>query len=133
MVLLQTLKLMRLRHWVKNLFLFIPLMFTPALYGYGYFPNLVIAFFCFSFISSAVYVVNDFKDQDADRLHPVKKNRPIASGAVSNSLAAVIFLLLLITAFTISYQFLDTKFLIILAAYFVINLLYCFYKKSFNF
>lgn len=132
MVALKALTLMRPRHWVKNIFLFAPLVFTPSLYSQLHFLNLMIGFLCFSFISSAVYVMNDFKDQDADRLHPVKKKRPIASGEISNITAIILFFILCITAISLSYVCLNLTFLAVLMTYFCINLLYCFYTKNYS-
>lgn len=76
------LKLMRVHHYLKNALIFVPLIFSGGLFGAKFFAALL-GFFAFSLMASAVYVFNDLRDVEKDRLHPVKKNRPIASGAVS--------------------------------------------------
>ena len=80
-------KAARPHQWVKNLFVVAPLVFAKGLAD----PNLVLrsvaAFFSFSFAASAVYLLNDVADVEADRQHPVKRNRPIASGRVTPAAA----------------------------------------------
>ena len=132
MVALKAFQLIRPRHWVKNIFLFAPLIFTPSLYSQFNILDLIIGFSCFSFMSSAVYVINDYKDQDADRLHPIKKNRPIASGDISNITAIILFFVLCIIAILLSYFYLNIAFLAVLMTYFCVNLLYCFYTKNYS-
>lgn len=85
----------RPRQWVKNLLVFLPLMFAVDLvWSAGdlrtllpYAPRLLILFAAFCALSSAVYILNDCADRNADRQHPTKRNRPIASGVVSLPLA----------------------------------------------
>lgn len=101
-------KLMRPFHWVKNLLLFVPIFFSGELTNPTKLFYLLIGFIAFSFVASSVYVLNDIRDVDKDRLHPKKKYRPIASGAVSIRhaygllalLLVISFLLLLFLAFT---------------------------------
>jgi len=83
-VLLGLLKLMRPKQWVKNGFVFAPLMFTGLFLDIASVTQTLIAFVLFSLASSATYVVNDLKDIEQDKLHPVKsKKRPLASGQVT--------------------------------------------------
>lgn len=86
-------KLLRIKQWAKNFFVLAAIIFTGEFDR----PDLVlkafIAFFAFSFISSATYVFNDLADVEKDRLHPKKKSRPIASGAVSKPTAVGIGIL----------------------------------------
>src|SRR3990167_3726552 len=86
------LKLLRVKQWVKNSFIFFPLLFS----GYLFYPeplkNCVLTFIGFCLISSSLYVFNDFKDKDKDRLHPKKANRPLVK---SNIHPAIIFSLIL--------------------------------------
>src|SRR5260221_12191242 len=67
-------------HWVKNLSVFAALIFEGQLYNKHFFINVVLTFWIFSFAASATYILNDIFDAKRDRLHPIKKNRPIASG-----------------------------------------------------
>ena len=132
MILYEALKLMRPRHWVKNIFLFVPLAFSPLLYNEQSFINVCIGFFFFCSLSSAVYILNDYVDQDADRLHPVKKMRPIASGAITNNTALMFLALLFIISLCGAFLLLNIKFLLILIFYGILNLAYCFYTKNFS-
>ncbi|WP_373046236.1 decaprenyl-phosphate phosphoribosyltransferase [Vulgatibacter sp.] len=79
---------MRPHQWVKNGFLFAPLVFSRNLFHLEAFLTAVAAFFLFSAAASAVYLGNDVLDVEADRKHPVKRFRPIASGALPIPLAA---------------------------------------------
>ncbi|MFZ3301436.1 MAG: decaprenyl-phosphate phosphoribosyltransferase [Microgenomates group bacterium] len=79
-LILEAIKIARLIHWVKNLAIFGALLLTGTLYETGLFKDVLEAFFAFSFATSATYIFNDIIDAAADRLHPVKKNRPIAAG-----------------------------------------------------
>ena len=76
-------RLMRPSHWIKNILIFIPAFFARNLWEPQTMKNLILGFLCFSFVSSIVYILNDIKDREKDRMHEVKCNRPIASGAVS--------------------------------------------------
>lgn len=84
------LTLLRPRQWVKNLFLFAPLIFSKHLFEEGYLLSAGWGFLLFCLLSSGVYVINDIFDREADRNHPVKRNRPIAAGHVSVRAGAVI-------------------------------------------
>jgi len=81
---------MRPQQWVKNLFVFAPLVFAHRLLETPLLARSLVVFAAFCVGSSAVYLLNDVRDREADRLHPAKRNRPIASGAlgVSTALAA---------------------------------------------
>lgn len=91
------LKLARVHHYIKNIFIFLPLFFSLKLLDGGLFIKCVLGFLGFSFMTSAVYVINDLRDLEKDRLHPKKKLRPIASGDVSvkNAIIFTAFLLIL--------------------------------------
>lgn len=77
------LRLIRIPQWSKNLFIFLPAFFALKLWEPGVIYNLLITFIGFSLLASAVYVFNDMLDIEADRIHPTKRNRPLASGAVT--------------------------------------------------
>jgi len=80
---LGTITLLRPSQWLKNSFLFAPLIFSKHLFQVEYLWREILAFIGFCIISSVVYIVNDIADREADRLHPIKKNRPIASRMIS--------------------------------------------------
>jgi len=123
------LSLLRPKDWAKNLFLFIPLFFSGDLFHWELYARLILGFIAFSLVASSIYIINDYRDIEDDRKHPEKKNRPLASGAVSKPAALVICILLLITGFAIAY-FIRDKFLFVLGIYFVLNLAYSFGLKT---
>jgi 4-hydroxybenzoate polyprenyltransferase len=117
------LKTMRPRQWIKNGFIFFALIFDRQLFLIEPFLRTVVGFFLFCLISSAVYLFNDIADVEADRNHPEKKKRPIASGKLPIRVAWMSALLLALIAIPFGY-WLSPYFALILAAYLVINLLY---------
>ncbi|GAA0563042.1 decaprenyl-phosphate phosphoribosyltransferase [Chitinophaga japonensis] len=120
---MQYLKLLRPHHWVKNLFLFIPLFFAGELFSLSVIRELIAAFFAFSLVASSVYIINDYKDIEADRRHPVKCKRPLASGAVSRPAALVFFVLCLGIGLALAW-YVKPKFLFVVGIYFILNLFY---------
>src|ERR1700761_8728179 len=112
------LKLLRPKDWAKNLFLFVPLFFGREIFNLGKLFQVSKGFIAFSCIASAIYIINDYRDREDDRKHPVKRNRPLASGAVSPMAAMVIAALLIVSGFVIAW-FVRDKFLFVLAIYFV--------------
>jgi 4-hydroxybenzoate polyprenyltransferase len=117
------LKTMRLRQWTKNGFVFFALIFDKQLFRPEPFWRTVEGFFLFCLISSAVYLFNDIADVEADRNHPTKKSRPIASGKLPISVALTTALLLTIIAIPLAY-WLSPVFALILTSYLITNLLY---------
>lgn len=119
-------KLLRVKHWIKNLLVLFPLAFSGlALDGSIALMGLT-AFASFCFMSSAVYIFNDIRDVEADRLHPRKRERPIASGQVSIAGASAIALLLALASLALA-AFLSLELIATMAtilAYMVLNLGY---------
>lgn len=95
-------RLMRVRHWVKNMLVIIPAFFARDIWKPETIRNLVIGFFCFSVVSSIVYIFNDLKDIEKDRKHALKCKRPFASGAVSVKTAYVMMAILTMIAVMLS-------------------------------
>lgn len=116
-------KTMRLRQWTKNGFIFFGLIFDKQLFSVQPFLRTLEGFALFCLISSAVYLFNDIADVEADRNHPEKKFRPIASGKLPISVALGMAILLAVIALPLGY-FLSPIFAVILTSYLVINLLY---------
>lgn len=116
-------KNMRLRQWTKNGFIFFGLIFDKQLFNPEPFFRTVAGFLLFCLVSSAVYLYNDVADVEADRNHPEKKFRPIASGQLPVSVALATALLLTVIALPLGYL-LAPMFALILALYLIINLLY---------
>ena len=123
------LKLLRPKDWAKNLFLFIPLFFAGELFQFNKVLEIFWGFLAFCCIASAIYILNDYRDREEDRKHPTKKNRPIASGAISPTVALVIFFILVILGLGLGYWIRD-KFLFVLAIYFLLNVAYSFGLKN---
>jgi decaprenyl-phosphate phosphoribosyltransferase len=116
-------KLIRVKHWVKNLFIFIPAFFAGVLFDPENIVPLLVGFCCFSLVASAIYVINDYRDIEQDRNHPEKKNRPLASGAVTPMVGGIILVVFLLTGLGLSY-FVSFDFFLVLSLYFVLNLGY---------
>ena len=120
---LALIKLMRIKHWVKNLFIFIPVFFAGEIVNWSLYPPLIKGFLSFGLIASCVYILNDLRDIDNDKLHPKKKLRPLAAGLISPSAAVVACVVLFASGFLLAYL-IDLKFCLILAVYFIMNLSY---------
>ena len=90
------LKLIRVKHWLKNGLVFLPIFFSINILNKEMLILSIIAFFIFSISSSIVYVINDIEDVDKDKRHPIKKNRPLASGRISITEAKIIRAILII-------------------------------------
>ncbi len=123
------LKLARPHQYLKNLFVLLPLFFGWSLAGPDAVQNTLSAFAAFCMAASAIYVINDIRDAAEDRAHPVKRNRPVASGAVPVGKAAVFAVVLAAAAFAASALLLNAAFVSILAGYVVLNLCYSFFLK----
>ena len=94
-------RLIRPKQWIKNGFIFVPLFFGGALFQIDALLAGLITFFAYSFAASSIYCFNDIFDVEADRRHPVKCHRPIASGAVSIRQAyGLMFLMLVLSMAT---------------------------------
>lgn len=117
------LKAMRLRQWTKNSFVFFALIFDKQLFHADAFLRTLEGFFLFCLISSAVYLFNDLADIEADRQHPEKKHRPLASGKLPVSVAVTAALILALISISLGYL-LAPAFSAIVAIYFTVNLLY---------
>lgn len=122
------LKLIRVKHWLKNGLVFLPIFFSINILNTSYLATCLLAFIIFSFSSSIIYVLNDIEDIEKDKLHPVKKNRPLASGAVSIKQAKItIGLLVLIAALMMGLIYKQTGnigTIIIPIIYVILNILY---------
>ncbi|CAL1518271.1 decaprenyl-phosphate phosphoribosyltransferase [Chitinophaga sp. MM2321] len=122
-------KLLRPKHWAKNAFLFIPLFFAGEIFNGDKFLQLLLAFIAFSITASSIYIINDYQDIEADRNHPEKCKRPLASGEISKPVALVLFALCVIIGMGLAL-YVRQKFAFVLGIYFVLNLFYCFGLKN---
>lgn len=121
-------KLMRPKQWIKNGFVFAPLVFSGEMLNLDALMHAFQAAFLFCVASSATYIVNDIHDIDLDRQHPRKsKSRPLASGIVSKN-AALILMSVLYFILALGY-FVMPKVILVIIAYLVLNLAYTFFLK----
>ena len=116
-------KTMRPRQWTKNLFLFAALVFDGKLFHLPDFLRTLAGFGLFCLISSAVYILNDLLDVEADRQHPVKKNRPIASGRLPIPVAIIVGVALSLPAIALGFL-LAWQFALTILVYFTMMLVY---------
>lgn len=124
--------IIRPRHWVKNVFIFLPMFFGGALTDSRALINSLVAFFAYSFAASAIYCYNDIIDVEDDRRHSEKRKRPIASGAVSVKQAyAIMLIMLLLSCVSIVLSQKLTALGIVLLFYFVLDICYCRWLKHF--
>ena len=124
-------KVARPVHWTKNVSLFAAIFLSGYLFDKIYLTKTVWAFISFCFMTSATYIINDILDRNSDRLHPIKKHRPIASGSLPISLAIFEVLILVISSiFVALLGNLDSIFMTILIAYLLIQILYSLILKN---
>jgi 4-hydroxybenzoate polyprenyltransferase len=128
-MLLSFIKLIRIPQWIKNLFVFVPLVFSKHLFDKDYLISSLIAFLIFSLISSIVYVINDIADVESDRLHPQKKFRPIAAGKINSTQAISISGILFIVAIILMQNY-NLRFISCVGLYFILNIIYSFVLKN---
>lgn len=125
------LRLIRPKQWIKNFFVLLPLFFGGALLQAGALAASLLTFVAFSLTASSIYCFNDIIDAPADRRHPVKCHRPIASGAVSPKAGYLMMTVLAVAGIGLPLLLpqhgLSTA--AVLAVYFVLNLLYCRWLK----
>lgn len=121
-------KLIRVKHWLKNGLVFLPLFFSINLFNTSYYLGTILAFIVFSFTASIVYIINDMGDIEKDRLHPVKKKRPLAAGTISVKNAKIVIgVLTVLAAIMIGYLFKNTNNILVIIVpvlYLVLNILY---------
>jgi 4-hydroxybenzoate polyprenyltransferase/phosphoserine phosphatase len=121
------LKLLRVHQWTKNLLVFVPLI-TAHRFGLADIADAVGAFLAFSLVASAVYILNDLVDLDADRKHPTKMHRPLAAGNVPIFGAVMMIPLLLAAGFAIAFV-ISGPLAVVLLVYFGITTAYTFFLK----
>lgn len=124
--------LIRLKHWIKNLIIFIPLFFSKTFYGLQIF-NTFLGFISFSLMASFIYIINDIRDLDKDRKHPIKKKRPIANNSITIKKSLIIAIILFVVSIIINSFITKSIFnitTIYLILYVIINILYSFGLKN---
>jgi 4-hydroxybenzoate polyprenyltransferase len=121
-------KVARPIHWTKNVAVFAGIVFAGQLFDKRQFIPVFEAFVTFCFASSATYVINDILDRGRDRLHPIKKNRPIASGLLSVPLAMVVASVLILASWILASSISDL-FTIMIFGYLLLQIAYSLYLK----
>lgn len=101
-------KFIRVKHWIKNGFLFIPLVFSNNLFNTQALLQTMIAFLGFSFASSIIYIVNDVKDLEIDRKNPTKQDRPLVNNSL-NKKDIILLLFLMISGLVTVSQYINAK------------------------
>ncbi|MGI6072932.1 MAG: decaprenyl-phosphate phosphoribosyltransferase [Lachnospiraceae bacterium] len=124
------LKLMRVHHYVKNLLVFAALAFSGQFFSVDKLIAGAIGFAAFCAASSAIYIINDIKDREKDRCHPTKRNRPVASGAVTVKNACILMAFLFVVAAVASIPIYNPVAIALLGAYIILNIAYSFGLKN---
>ena len=124
------LKLMRIKQWVKNLFILLPLFFSGSAFDPENLRKSVVLVIGFCFIASSVYIINDLIDSKKDKDHPGKKDRPIASGKISLLSAIILLVFFLTLGFSIILTLGNTLVVIITFVYLALNILYSLKLKN---
>ena len=132
------LKLIRVKHYLKNILIFLPLIFGQALLDFNKLIICILGFISFSLIASCVYIINDLKDVEKDKKHPVKCKRPIASGEISKTKAKLLFVFLFFIAIILNeiIYFISKNIIVVSLGlffeiiYFVMNIAYSFGLKN---
>jgi len=125
---LNYIKLMRPKHYLKNVLVFVPAMYAEKLIDGAIMPSVVLAFVALCLVASGVYAANDIADAAKDAAHPVNKKRPIASGAISKPAAAVFAVFLFAAGLSLAF-FTAMQVFYFVAAYAVLFLAYSFWLK----
>ena len=126
-------KVARPTHWIKNIFVFLPIFFGGALLNTTEVVAAALTFMSFSLAASAIYCLNDIIDVDADRAHPVKCKRPIASGPITIPQAYGMMTVSLLISIVLMFLLPEghAKSILVIIAYFVINVAYCLRLKEY--
>ncbi len=124
------LRLMRVKHWIKNIFVFVPLFFSLKLFDLTSVLQSINAFIIFSLCSSLVYIINDICDRKKDQNHPRKKSRPIPNKDISIT-EAIKLILLLLVLLIVDIYYSNKLTVVYVGMYFFINLLYSFKLKQY--
>lgn len=126
------LRLLKVNNYIKNFLVFIPLFLSGEMGNWEKLVNTMLGFMSFSLIASAVYIINDTYDRHEDRQHPVKKNRPIASGSISISQAMAIATILILFGLSLIIAVSIHAFYVMFL-YIAMNYCYSAYLKKFPF
>lgn len=123
-------KLLRCKHYIKNLLIFLPMFFGKEIFNSIKLKNGLWGFFAFCMVSSAIYVINDLKDIEKDRNHSIKKNRPLASGRISPKTGVKYIVICISISALISLYLRNIAAALFLLTYFILNIAYSMKLKN---
>jgi 4-hydroxybenzoate polyprenyltransferase len=128
MVIVDVVKSLRIQQWIKNFFLFAPLIFSENVFDVRLLLKTVFAFLLFCVLSGAAYILNDIQDLEEDKLHPLKSKRPLASGRLGKK--AAYFSLFFFTLLGLAGGYwINFGFFLALVVYFVLQIVYSSWLK----
>lgn len=116
-------QVLRPRQWIKNAFVWAGFLFARAWHDVALAQDVALAFVAFCLLASAVYIGNDWLDRDADRAHPTKRRRPIASGRIAGAAAGALAAILALAALALG-AWVGAELVAILVAYLALNAAY---------
>lgn len=122
-------KQLRVHQWVKNLLVLVPALASFQLFDSALWGELVLAMVSLSLVASSVYIFNDLSDAPNDRLHPIKRNRPIAAGLISAPVGVIVALCLLVAGLVLAYLA-GVLFFVSVLVYLATTFGYTFYLKQ---
>ena len=121
-------KLIRVKHWLKNSLVLLPIFFNMNIHNIKYSKVLILAFLIFCITSSIIYIINDISDIEKDKLHPIKKFRPLASGKITKKNALITLVLIsIINIILIGITYITNKSILVIVipiVYILMNILY---------
>jgi 4-hydroxybenzoate polyprenyltransferase len=123
------LRALRVHQWIKNLLVFVPVLMAHRIMDAAALRSAAFAFFAWSLCASSVYLVNDLLDLEADRLHPQKRHRPLASGSLDRSSAALLVPALLVPGLGLAFWLLPPLFGMALLLYLALSTAYSLFLK----
>jgi len=122
----------RLKDWVGNLFVFIPLILAGLIFNYGFLLKAAEAFFLFSLSAGAVSILNDVLDIEKDKKHPEKSKRPIASGKLNSGIALFVSLALIVLSLWLALK-INLRFTALLSLFIVLDIVYSLWLEKVRF
>ncbi|MCL2253124.1 MAG: UbiA prenyltransferase family protein [Lachnospiraceae bacterium] len=126
-------KLIRPKHWLKNIVVFVPLIYANNLTKPDLLFMTIRCFISFCLISSAVYIINDLVDAPKDKLHPIKKLRPLAAGLINPKYAVITAVILAVCGFSGAFfGYPDYMVFIFTVVYFALITAYSFVLKNYS-
>lgn len=126
-------RLIRIKQWIKNGFVGIPFILSLEFLEINFenYWKLVVSVICFCLISSSVYIINDLVDKEEDKLHYLKKKRPLAEGSISTFFAVIIIIVAIAVSTIVTAEYFGGKALFVMLLYLCNSLIYTFFIKRF--